>query len=53
MSLFNLLGLLFVGLKLAGVINWSWLWVVAPFAIGVFFTFFFLILAIIGAACSK
>lgn len=25
------LGLLFIGLKLAGVITWSWLWVLSPF----------------------
>ncbi len=24
------LGLLFIGLKLTGVINWPWLWVLAP-----------------------
>lgn len=27
----GLLGVLFVGLKLGGVINWSWWWVTAPF----------------------
>lgn len=27
----GLLGVLFVGLKLTGVINWSWWWVTAPF----------------------
>ena len=27
---FGLLGLLFIGLKLAGYINWSWIWVTAP-----------------------
>lgn len=26
-----LLGILFVGLKLAGIINWSWWWVTLPF----------------------
>ncbi len=25
------LGLLFIGLKLGGVIAWSWLWVLSPF----------------------
>ena len=25
------LGLLFIGLKLAGFINWSWIWVLSPF----------------------
>lgn len=28
---FGLLGLLFVGLKLADYIDWSWWWVTAPF----------------------
>jgi len=27
----GLLGVLFVGLKLTGFINWSWWWVTAPF----------------------
>lgn len=27
---FPLLALLFIGLKLGGVIAWSWLWVLAP-----------------------
>lgn len=26
----NLLTILFIGLKLAGVIAWSWLWVLSP-----------------------
>ena len=26
----DLLGLLFIGLKLGGVINWSWWWVTCP-----------------------
>ncbi len=25
------LGILFIGLKLAGVIDWSWIWVLSPF----------------------
>lgn len=27
---FGLLGILFIGLKLTGVIDWSWWWVTAP-----------------------
>jgi len=27
----GLLGLLFIGLKLAGAIEWAWIWVLAPF----------------------
>lgn len=29
-SFCGLLGILFIGLKLGGVINWSWWWVLAP-----------------------
>lgn len=27
---FSLLTILFIGLKLGGVINWSWMWVLSP-----------------------
>lgn len=27
---FGLLGILFIGLKLTGYINWSWIWVLSP-----------------------
>ena len=27
---FDLLTVLFIGLKQAGIINWSWLWVLSP-----------------------
>lgn len=30
MPFLPLLGLLFIGLKLGGLIAWSWLWVLAP-----------------------
>jgi len=30
-SVFGLLGVLFVALKLTGVVGWSWWWVTAPF----------------------
>ncbi len=30
-SFFSLLGLTFIVLKLCGVIDWSWWWVMAPF----------------------
>lgn len=41
----GLLGVLFVGLKLTGFINWSWWWVTLPFWGGLAF---FIALAIIG-----
>jgi hypothetical protein len=33
-SLPSLLGVVFVTLKLCGVINWPWIWVLCPFWIG-------------------
>lgn len=49
----GLLGVLFVALKLTGYIDWSWLWVLAPFwipfAIFLGFLGFMLIIAIIAA----
>jgi hypothetical protein len=30
-GVFSLLGILFVGLKLAHIIDWSWWWVTLPF----------------------
>jgi hypothetical protein len=48
-----LLLVLFVGLKLAGIITWSWFWVLSPAWIGlVFFVAVFLI-AIITLALAK
>ena len=35
MNIFWLLGVLFIALKLTGVIAWSWIWVLAPFWIGI------------------
>lgn len=45
-SVFGLLGVAFVVLKLTHVINWSWWWVLAPFWGG--FLLFLVILAIAG-----
>ena len=41
----GLLGVVFVVLKLCGVIDWSWLWVTAPFWGGFALLFAFLLLA--------
>ena len=45
----TLLGLLFIGLKLGGVIDWSWAWVLAPFWIGALLVVF----AIVAIACIR
>lgn len=45
-SLFTLLAVLFIGLKLTHYINWSWLWVLSP--IWGPFVFVIILLAILG-----
>ena len=48
-----LLFLLFLGLKLGGVIAWSWLWVTAPLWVPVVVVVgFFLVALIFGAAAT-
>lgn len=46
-SFCGLLTIVFIVLKLIGVINWSWLWVLCPLWIGVAFFILFLLLVII------
>ncbi len=47
---FGLLTILFVGLKLAGFIDWSWVWVLAPFWISILLAVFVLLLLAISGA---
>lgn len=42
----GLLGLLFIALKLCGVIDWSWWWVLAPFWIPIALVVVIIIIAI-------
>jgi hypothetical protein len=44
------LGLLFIGLKLGGVITWSWWWVTLPLWGGVVLWLLFLLIVLIIAA---
>lgn len=44
----GMLGVAFVILKLCGVINWPWLWVLAPFWVGL--AFVLLVLAVVLGA---
>lgn len=46
LSLPGLLGLLFIALKLLGKIDWPWIWVLAPFWIGI------LLILIVGVAIA-
>jgi len=44
----GLLGVLFVGLKLGGVINWSWWWVTCPIWIGPAIGLAILVIVLVG-----
>lgn len=43
-----LLGILFIAFKLAGIVAWSWLWVLAPFWIFFLGLIVFFLLAMLG-----
>jgi len=45
----GLLTILFIALKLLGVISWSWLWVLSPLWISMILSIFIIILVIIIA----
>ena len=50
-SLVALLGVVFVTLKLCGVIQWSWFWVTLPFWVGFAIVAAVMLLVLIGFAC--
>ena len=45
---FGMLTILFIGLKLGGVINWSWIWVLSPIwiPVAIFLILFAILLAL-------
>ena len=50
----GLLTVLFIGLKLTGHINWSWLWVLSPLWISLLLFFVIVVfIVVIGALGSK
>lgn len=51
-SLGTILGIVFIVLKLCGVIEWSWVWVLAPFWIGAIITILTLVFVTLVAAIS-
>lgn len=50
---FGLLTLLFIGLKLCGVIAWSWLWVLAPLWIPIALSLLLVVIVLIVKAVSR
>lgn len=46
------LAILFIGLKLGGVISWSWLWVLSPLWIPLAIALGVVVIALIGAAIA-
>ena len=44
-----LLAILFITLKLCGVINWSWVWVLCPLWIGLALSLVVLLISVIAA----
>lgn len=51
-SLSTILGVVFIVLKLCGVIEWSWVWVLAPFWIGAIITILTLVFVTMVAAIT-
>ena len=46
----GLLTIVFIVLKLLGVITWSWVWVLSPIWISLVFVLFFVLIAIMAIA---
>lgn len=50
-NIFGILTAVFIVLKLTGVINWSWVWVLAPSWIGIlFFSLVFIVCKVLKKA---
>ena len=48
------LALLFIALKLCGIINWSWIWVVSPIGISIsFLGLIFLVIVVISIIADR
>jgi len=50
---FGLLTIIFIGLKLGGVINWSWFWVLSPLWISFSVSVLFIVIFAVVAICLK
>lgn len=52
-GLAGVLGVVFIVLKLVGVINWSWVWVLAPFWIPLAIAVLILVVSVIAIAAVR
>lgn len=49
MSIGTILGIIFIVLKLIGLIEWSWVWVLCPFWIGAIIIILSLVISVIAS----
>ena len=49
----GLMGVMFIGLKIAGIIHWPWVWVLSPFWIALALVVIFLLILLAAAAITE
>ena len=49
----GLMGVMFIGLKIAGIIHWPWVWVLSPFWIPLALVVIFLLILLAAAAIAE
>lgn len=49
----GLMGVMFIGLKIAGIIHWPWVWVLSPFWIPLALVVIFLLILLAAAAITE
>ena len=52
-GVFDVLGIVFIVLKLSGIVEWSWIWVLSPFWIGLCLAVLLIIIAVILGLLSR
>lgn len=52
-GVFDVLGIIFIVLKLGGIIEWSWIWVLSPFWIGLCLAVLLIVVAVILGLLDK
>lgn len=52
-GVFDVVGIIFIVLKLGGIIEWSWIWVLSPFWIGLCLAVLLIVVAVILGLLDK